>query len=63
MLFDRRTIWMIDVIRPRFRVWIWPPAEARKQIEFQMVMAIDQSRENQITIEIQFGLSPLESLG
>ncbi len=41
---------------PSFGIWIRAAAEARKQVEFQMVVAIDQAGQNQMAVEIQFGL-------
>ncbi len=52
VLLHRRTIRMVNVFSPGRHVGVWTPAKARKQIEFQMVVAIDQSGKNQMAIEI-----------
>jgi hypothetical protein len=54
MLFDGRTIWMVNILSPSGRIWIRAAAEAWKQIEFQMVVAVNQSWQDQIAAEIQF---------
>jgi hypothetical protein len=44
---------MVDIFRPGCRVRIWTAAEPGEQIEFQMIVAIDEARTNQVPGEIQ----------
>lgn len=52
VLAKRRTIRMINVPRPRPEIGVRPMAEPWKEIEFQMVVSIDKSGENQVPRQI-----------
>ena len=45
---------MIDVFSPGCGIWVGSAAEARKKIEFQMIVAVDQSGKDQMASQIQF---------
>src|SRR5450759_5023311 len=52
MLSDRKVVAMVNVGRPFQKVRVSSVAEARKQVEFEMVVRVDQSRQQKISSEI-----------
>src|SRR5665213_2197853 len=57
VLFERRIVWTIDVRRPLACVQIESGSEAREQIQFKMVMRIDEPGQQQMTGDIHLLLA------
>src|SRR5260370_10296954 len=63
MVANWREIRMINIAGPLCRIGIGAASEARKQVELQMVMRIDQPRQNHVTAEVQPQVPAIQSHG
>ncbi len=50
---DRRLVGMKDICRPLCRIRVHAAPEARKQSEFEMIVSIDEARENQMPAQVE----------
>src|SRR5688572_8788073 len=52
MFGQRGTLRVIDVVRPFLGVGVRAPTKPRKQVELQVVVSVDQSRQNKVALEV-----------